>query len=59
MKDMRIGFIDISGLWSTFHHVLAMDENFDTSSSETEVLSLLLAVDTVDLVAGCGAVLVG
>jgi len=50
--------MEISGLWSTFHHVLAMDENFDTSSSETEVLVLLL-VDVVDLVACFGAVLVG
>jgi hypothetical protein len=36
IKDIRIGFIDMRGLCSTFHHVLAMDENLDTSSLETE-----------------------
>ena len=36
MNDMRMGFMEIRGLCSTFHQVLAMEENFDTSSLDTE-----------------------
>jgi len=45
MKDIRIGFIDMRGLCSTFHQVLAMDENFNTSSSDTEFLWVKLLLD--------------
>jgi len=31
-----MGFMEMRGLCSTFHHVLAMDENLDTSSLDTE-----------------------
>ena len=31
-----MGFMDIKGLCSSFHQVLAMDENLDTSSLETD-----------------------
>jgi hypothetical protein len=47
MKDMRIGFIDMSGLCSTFHHVLAKFENFNTSSSDTEFLWAIVSLDGV------------
>ena len=40
-----MGFMDMSGFCSTFHHVLAMDENLDTSSLETEVVVALELLD--------------
>ena len=47
MKDIRIGFIDMRGLCSTFHHVLAIDENLDTSSLETDDEVLPTEVEAV------------
>ena len=44
MKDIRIGFMDMRGLWSTFHQVLAIAENFETSSDDTELFKALLVL---------------
>lgn len=46
MKDIRIGFMDMRGLWSTFHHVLAIAENFETSSDDTELFKVLLVLSS-------------
>ena len=43
-----MGFMDIKGLCSSFHQVLAMDENLDTSSLETD------EEDGEDFVFDCG-----